>query len=318
MKLLLVALAIAFLPARPDSLTLAVAKGTKLTKSNSISIETELKTGSIKIGGRDLPAEVIEQLEMTTLFSNDERIVDEYVSVDGARATELVRRYEKATKVEKNHFTFPGTEPRDEDKTVESPLVDHAVAFTWDPKEEKYARAYRGDEGEKDWLEKLEAEFDYEDILPKGKVEVGDTWKLDTKQFEKITGPGGSLSYPKKSKSDSDPFKDGLKGTIEARYDGKRTVDGRELAVIHLHADVHGSAKPDESAEMPMEVEISLDLEGEYLWDQEHGHLASFELEGPAGMKFSGSKEIAVNEQTFTMELKFELEGTCKLSGRIE
>ena len=318
MKLLLAALVFAFLPPQADSLAHGVAKGTKLTKSNSVSFEAELQHASIKVDGRELPAEVIEKFEMTMSIATEEQVEDEYVSLDGARPTELVRHYEKASQREKLHTIFPGAKPKDEDNTVESPLVDHAVVFTWDPKAEKYTRAYRGDEAEKALLEKLEAEMEFAEILPPGKVEVGDTWKLDAKSFKAITAPGGSLSYPKKSKSDRDPLDDHMHGTIEARYDGSREVDGRTLAVIHLHADVAAAREPDESDESPMKLEIGLDLQGEYLWDGAHGHLASFELEGPAKFTLSGSKEVEAKDKKLMMELKFELEGTCKVAVKIE
>jgi len=315
MKIALAALAFALVPPQADSLTLAVAKGTKLTISNSVSLEAELKDASIKVGGREVPPEVTEKFEMSMSQSSDEVVEDEYVAVEGARPTELVRKYLKASKHETQHMLFPGAKPIEEDKTEESPLVDHAVAFTWDEKAEKYERAFRGDEGESSWLERLEARMDFAQLLPPGKVEVGDTWKLDEKAFGAVTSPGGSLSYPKKSKDDEDPEE---RGTLEARYDGKREVEGREYAVIHLHADVSAVREPKESDATPMRAEIHLDLEGDYLWDCERGRLSSFELEGPVRVTFSATQEIAAKDQKLEMEMKFELAGTCKVAGKIE
>ncbi len=317
MKLALAALVFAFLPPQADSLTLTVAKGSKLTISSSMSIEAELKHASITVGGREVPPEVMEKFEMSMSQSSEEVVEDEYVAVEGTRATELVRKYVKAKKHETQHTIFPGAKPVEEDKTEESPLVDHAVAFTWDEKAEKYERAFRGGEGESAWLEKLEAQMDFAQLLPPGKVEVGDTWKLDEKAFSAVTSPGGSLSYPRKSKHDDDEFED-EHGTLEARYDGKREVEGREFAVIHLHADVGSAREPKDSDEMPMRGEIHLDLEGEYLWDCGHGRLSSFALEGEARMTFSASKEIEAKDQKLQMEMKFDLAGPCKVAGKIE
>lgn len=316
MKLLLAALAFAFLPPQADSLTLTVAKGTKLTISNSISMEAELKNASIKVGGREVPPEVVEKFEMSMSQSSEEQVEDEYVSVEGARPTELVRKYLKAKKHETQHMILPGAKPMEEDKTEESPLVDHAVVFTWDEKAEKYECAFKGDKGEESWLGKLEARMDFSQLLPPGKVEVGDTWKLDEKDFDEVTSPGGSLSYPKKSKDD-DSLEEQV-GTLEARYDGKREVEGREYAVIHLHADVGAVREPKESDSMPMRAEIRMDLEGEYLWDCERGRLWSFALEGEVRVTFSATKEIEAKDQTLEMEMKFELAGPCKVAGKIE
>jgi hypothetical protein len=317
MKIVLAALTLAFLLPQADSLKIGVPKGTKLTTSNSMSLEAELKSASIKVGGREIPPEVIEKFEMRMSETSEEQFEDEYVSVDGARPTELVRKYQKASQNVKQNMIFPGAKPVEEDKTDESPLLDHTVVFNWDEKAEKYERAFRGDKGEDSWLEKLEARMDFAQLLPSGKVEVGDTWKIDEKAFEAITSPGGSLSYPKKSKDDDDPLKD-EHGTIEARYDGKREVEGRELYVIHVHADVSAAHEPKESDEMPMHLAIQLDLEGDYLWDSERGRLASFVLEGPARITLSASREIDAKDQKVQMEMKFELGGTCKVAGKIE
>ena len=86
MKLFLAALAFALVPPQADSLTLTVAKGTKLTISNSSSFEAELKNASIKVGGRELPPEVVEKFEMTMSQSSEEVVEDEYVAVEGTRA----------------------------------------------------------------------------------------------------------------------------------------------------------------------------------------------------------------------------------------
>src|SRR5690349_8650332 len=143
MKLLLAALAFAFLPPRADSLTLAAAKGTKRTISNSVSLEAELKNASITVGGHEVPPEVIEKFEMTMSQASEEQVEDEYVAVEGTRPTELVRKYVKASSHHIQHMIFPGAKPVEEDKTEESPLVDHSVVFTWDEKAEKYARAFK-------------------------------------------------------------------------------------------------------------------------------------------------------------------------------
>jgi hypothetical protein len=315
MKPAVLALAFAFLPPQADSLRVNFAKGTKLTKSFSLKIDLDLEKVSLHIGDREAPPELLEKVEMTMSFDNEVEVEDEYVAVEAARSTELLRHFTKATESNKQHLLFPPAEPKDEDNTVESPLVDHSVAFTWDAKEQKYERAFRGKEGEQAWLEKLEEEMDFEHLLPPDKVEVGDTWKIDGKSFEAISSPGGSLSFPMKKEHKTDPFENGLKGTIEARYDGKREVAGHALAVIHVAGELQGGM--DEDSEQ-MSVALEFELEGEYLWDMEHGRLASFELAGPAKFHATTSKEIDSRGQKVKMLLRFDLAGECKAAGRVD
>jgi hypothetical protein len=316
MKFLLAALALAFVQPEVDTIQLTLAKGAKLTKSWSLTLEMELDEFGLRVGDRDAPAEMLEQAEMTTSFGQLCQVEDEYVSVQGARTTELVRHFSKASQSNKSHFVFPGVPPKDEDKDVESPLLDHSVSFTWDDKEEKYTPAYKGEEGEKSCLEELKAETDYAQLLPPAAVEAGETWKIEPKWFEEITTPGGSLSFPGK-KDDDDLFDDEMKGTIEARYDGKREVDGREFSVIHLSAALRANGEV-ESDGLPMKMEFGFEVEGDYLWDIEHGRLSSFELVGPANLQMAGSKELEANGQKLTMSIKFLLKGECKIVGKFD
>jgi hypothetical protein len=318
MKTAFFALAFAFLPPQADSLTVQFAKGTKLTKSFSLTIDLDLDEVSLHIGERESPPELLEKVEMTMSFGNQYEVEDEYLAVEASRPTELVRRFTKATESNKQHFVMPPSDPKDEDNTVESPLVDHSVSFTWDAKEQKYERAFRGKEGEKAWLEKLEEEMDFERLLPPEKVEVGDTWKIDGKSFEAISSPGGSLAFPTKKEHKTDPLEDGLKGTIEARYDGKREVGGHTLAVIHVAGELQGGMDEDGEDSQQTKVALELEIEGEYLWDMEHGRLASFELAGPAKLHLTNSKEIEARGQKVKMLMQFALSGECKAAGRVE
>src|SRR5260221_4375113 len=156
MKLSLAALAFAFVPPQADSLALRLEQGAKLTKTLSMSMDLELDEVGMSIGGRDVPDEILEKIEMTMSAGQELQAEDEYVALDGRRAKELVRRYTKAGQTQKVHFEFPGAPTKDEDESVESPLLDKHVAFTWDEKAEKYASAFRGEDGEKAWLDKLE------------------------------------------------------------------------------------------------------------------------------------------------------------------
>ena len=318
MKLLLAALAFAFVPPQADSLTLKFEQGAKLTKTLSMSMDLELDEVGMSIGDRDVPDEVLEKIEMTISVGQELQAEDEYAALEGKRVKELVRRYTKASQTQKLHFEFPGAPTKDQDETVESPLVDKHVAFTWDEKGEKYASAFRAEEGEQAWLERLQEAMDFEQLLPAEEVEEGATWKVDVKDFDAITLPGGSLSFPAKEKIGGNPFEDGSKGEVEARYDGKREVDGRKLSVIHLRAQLKMSKEADASAAMPMDLSFTLELEGDYLWDQERGRLQSYELEGPASMELSYSKELDVRGQKLPLVLELTLTGEFKLAGKIE
>ena len=79
-----------------DELALGVSKGTKLTKHFEMSVEFEMKSASLKLGGRELPKELLEKIEMSFAMGEAREIEDEYAEIDGSRAKELVRTFHKA------------------------------------------------------------------------------------------------------------------------------------------------------------------------------------------------------------------------------
>ena len=241
MRLPLAALALALLCSdvrAPDSDALAwrATKGAKLAKHFESSINLEHRSASITVGGRELPDEMLKQFETSVSMGATLDVEDEYVSVDDARPTELVRRFRKATLSRKQHKSQPGKEPSDDCEELESPLVGRAVAFTWHPEDESYARAFRECVVEHEWLTPLEPDMDLRALLPVGAVEEGDTWKIEPGSFRALTMPGGHLSFPIRKVSFD--FDKDVQGTIEARYAGKRMVEGLELRVIELSAHV--------------------------------------------------------------------------------
>jgi len=300
-----------------EELAFGVAKGTKLAKHFTMSIDVEKKSASLTLGGRELPKELQDKIEMTMSFGESIELDDDYVDVDGARPKELVRHYAKATRTSSEHFVMPGAEPKDEHEEKESPLVDHDVAFTWNAKEKEFERAFRGEKADAKLLEKLSEDTDLRQLLPEDGAKVGDTWKLASNAFDHLVVPGGNLRYTAEDDSDFDLDKNAT-GEIEAKYAEKREVDGTPLAVVTLKASIQSHSDKVGKGEMPMKMEISFDLEGEFLWDLEHKHLSSYEMHGPVEITLSGGSEVEVGEKKIEMKLHFELGGEMKAAGRVE
>jgi hypothetical protein len=306
-----------------QELEFGVSKGTKLAKEFTMSLEFEKKDVSLTLGGRELPKELQEKIEMSMSFEESIAFEDEYVEIDGARPKELVRRFKKAERNSSEHTVMMGSPPKDKKETQESPLVDHEVAFTWNAKDEQYERAFRGDKADAKWLEKLKEDTDLRKVLPEGSVKVGDTWKLDPKVFDSIFVPGGNLHYKSEHEAQDDKDDDdsnfdldkNATGEIEAKFEAKREVDGVELAVITVKGHVATHTDKPTKDEVPMKMEASFDVEGEFLWDLEHKHFRSYEMHGPAELTVSGGTEVDVNGQKMEMKLRFELEGELKGSG---
>ncbi len=300
-----------------DELAFGVAKGTKLAKQFTISIEVEKKNASLTFGGRELPKELQDKIEMTMSFGESVEYDDEYVDMDGARPKELVRHFSKATITGAAHSVTPGAEPKDKKRETESLLVGRDVAFTWNAKENEFERAFRGEKADASLLEKLSEDTDLRKLLPQERAKVGDGWKLDSNAFNPLVVPGGNLHFKPDDDSEFD-FESNTSGQTEAQFAETREVDGVPLAVVTMKSSIKWHSDKIRKDEMPMKMEISLDLEGEFLWDLEHKHLSSYEMHGPVEMTLDGISEVEVKGRKIEMKMRFELAGEMKAAGRVE
>jgi hypothetical protein len=303
-----------------DEIEFGISKGTKLTKEFTMSLELEKKDASFTVGEREMPKELLDKMEMNMTFGESIEIEDEYVEMDGARPKELIRHYRKATNTSSEHTLMPGSEPTDKKKERESPLADHDVAFTWNAKENEYERAFRGEKADSKLLEKLKEDTDLRKLLPEGSVKVGDTWKLDAKVFDDLVTPGGNLHFKDDAEDKADDDSDfdlekNATGEIEAKYAEKREVDGAPIAVITLKAHIASHSDKAGKGDAPMKMEITFDVEGEFLWDLEHKHVRSYEMHGPAEVTIRGSTEIEANGKKAELKMRFDLEGEMKAGG---
>jgi hypothetical protein len=302
---------VAWAPAAQE-LVFRVAKGTTLTKTFSTALDVEKKSISMSVDGRELPKEIAAKFEMSFALGESFEIQDEYVDVDGARPKELVRTFRKATRTQKSHASAFGSEPKDENSETESPLVDHVVVFTWNAKEKSFEKKLRGEGGDPKWVARLAEDTDLRRILPDGPVDVGEAWKIDPEVFEAISFPDRGMPFQQKKDDQHFDFGKNVTGDIEAKYEGTREVDGQKLGVITVKARVksHDDASEDEKPSF----EVSLDLEGEYLWDIEAKHLFSFELHGPVELSMKMVKEIEAKGQKLELTMNFTLGGEMQSS----
>jgi hypothetical protein len=297
-----------------------VHKGTKLVKHFELSIECEKRAVSATLADLELPSELLDKMEMSLSMHESRAVEDEYVETAGTQPKVLLRSFQTATRHTKSHRMVIGAEPvigkepKDERDDLESPLVDHAVAFTWNENERKYDLAYQGKSGEAKWLESLVEDTDLRTLLPEDKVAIGDTWKLDPEHFKTVLMPGGKLAFEKRGNVE---FDKNLGGEATARYDGTRVVDGRKLGIIILNARLSMHDDCDVGGEQPMERKISLVLDGELLWDVGQKHFASYELRGPMEITLTGGKAtVGRDGRKLELKVRIELAGELSASGR--
>jgi hypothetical protein len=123
-----------------------------------------------------------------------------------------------------------------------------------------------------------------------------------------------------------------LEGEATGTFKGTREVDGDELAVIALNVKIDSARDMTdlvkemmEKMEMPpeaqnmefdhMDIEYSLEGEGELLWDVKAGRARSFELSGPTRMTMDMGMSIEVPGQGgMEFEQNLEMSGTTTIT----
>lgn len=321
MKLVLALTALfAFAPAPADSLAFGPKEGTKLEKRFEMRMQLEKRSMSMSIGGQDLPAEMLDGATMDFTSTRTVVVEDEYTKIDDDRPIVLSRTYTKLSDVNEQKVQMMGMEePQEEKKEKESKLADQTVVFSWNEKESKYDKAWKGEGADDALLEGLEEDMDLRDVLPGKAVSEGDTWEIDLKEFEEILGPGGKLGFEGEDEDDEDSdFQDNLTGEVTCTYKGTKDVEGRKLAriaaVCKAKTFQDQEAKEDEPA---MHMEFDLSLEGEFLWDIAAKHVVSYEMAGEVAADMKLTQELDMNGEKGELLIKVALGGKIELEAEV-
>jgi hypothetical protein len=159
--------------------------------------------------------------------------------------------------------------------------------------------------------------MDLRDLLPGKAVSEGDTWTIDLKEFGEILGPGGKLGFEGDDDEDEDSdFEDNLTGEVTCTYKGTKAVDGRKLAriatVCKAKTFQDEAAKEDEPA---MHMEFDFTIEGDFLWDVDGKHIASYDLDGEVAADMKLTQEFDMNGETGELLIRVALGGKIEVEG---
>ncbi len=316
-------LAAAALPAeRPR---LSAEAGTEVKRSYHSSTDLKSESMRMTVDGEDLPGDSHPEI---SLLIKDRRTVvftDTYKRVEDGRVIGLVRAYDEiqAEGKETSKVTPPGGEEREQEKSLSrvSKLSGKTVKFTWNAAEEEHDVAFDGEKGDSDLLEGLRADADMTGFLPKNDVEEGAEWNLPARLFAFLDEPGGELHLvvegeekePSVSESMNDQIDANMTGDATATWRGVREVDGQRLGVIAVRAKLssHAEQESDEGS-AARSVRLDVEYEGEILWNMAAGHLAGYDLGGPAEAVYATVREIETPKGKVEFRQEFHLSGETR------
>lgn len=336
-SLLVLPALLAFSP-RASELGYHPAASSTLSKTIQSESQTTLEEMSMVQNGQEIDASMMG-LEMTATTKFVVGVTDEYLAVEGSRPTRLSRTYDEISLSSEVASSNAMMGDSNAEMTGSSELQGVRVEFRWNGDE--YVAAYpEGVDGDEDLLEGLTAQLDFEGLLPSAEVSEGDTWSIDPQELRVCFAPGGDVKIELESSDEAmsgmgqqptpDQFIGDLEGEVTGEYAGTRTVDGVEVAVIKVTAEVSsnrdlsemagdmmGDAMEEQGIEMDiesMDSEFSFEGEGQLLWNLGAGVVHSFELSGEVTQTIDTSMQISAQGRDMAIEQSMSFGGSSSIT----
>ena len=321
MRTLTLAVAGTLLLATLDAPHFAPEAGSELKKV--ITTETKAKSSSIvlTVDGNEHPMDGHGQ---TITFENHEHfeIHDEYVKCAGGRPTHLKRSFGKLTSTTVQG-AGGGPDSPEMKREKESGLTGRVVHFKWDDKAGDYTASFEDEKADPGLLKGLDPDLDFLAFLPGKDVELDAEWSVTGAGARALMYPGGNLRLKASADGDAEDEIDSelvenLSSQFTAVYKGTREVEGEHFAVIRIEGTLRTNADEDAADGGTVAYEISVDTEGEILWDAVHHHVHSVHVEGTDKTIYRESKDVEMGGKLLSVVKTTTLDGTTSFDLKLE
>jgi hypothetical protein len=290
-----------------DALRCAPEKGLALRKVFECKGELELVAQEMTVDGAshgDMP-----KPELSIELNEELAFLDRCAQVEGGRATEIVRTYEKLS--ETGTQRTASSEGSDEQTVnAESELEGETVVFTWDADAKEWDAAFEGGEGDSKLLEGLQAELDLCAFLPPGPVAEGESWDVPATAFAALICPGGDLKLRTEEGEERNTevqLARNLQGKIRATL-GATGEDG--LARIDLELELSARAERElEDGSGNQNQTNEYELSGALEWRRAAGHFEGIELAGKVHSTILSARDAEMGGNKFHVERTLEFAG---------
>ena len=293
-----------------ETLAYAPEEGTTLSRVFEATGETTFSRVEAVLDG-----EIVGEAPGVAEVESLERIsvTDEIESVEDGRPTELVRTFDELLQESTVTFTLPDGDEESVDSTSTSDLEGSSLRYTWDEGAGEYSIESEDEDLEldEDVLAYLLEDMDLRGFLPDEEVEEGDSWAVEDEAYLSLMWPGGLLDFyeideeideesASLARERNEHTIDRMSGEGEVTFSEIREEGGLRLAVLEVEMDISTDADSVQEDEMEMEVALEVRLErsieGEILWDLDHGHLSSATLTADTEMVITRARTLETPE----------------------
>ncbi|HTF90172.1 MAG TPA: hypothetical protein VK843_17285 [Planctomycetota bacterium] len=322
-----------------DDLSFHVKSGTSLTRSFESRQEISLDDAEILLNGQPFPSG--KRGGMTAIQGKALEIGDEFVEVENGAPRKLRRTFDKIESTGEQTTENP-MDSGDQTDTwhAKSELAGKTVVFDWEEAKSQFKKSFDPEGPDSKLADGLVEDLDFRSLLPaKGKASEDESWKIDVSAIQALFLPGGDLvlrpvEAPEGEDEDDEPvgllsespteaFK-GLTGEVEATYKGTREVDGVSCGVIALEFKVSatrelpGRQPKAKGKDSELQVErlkafLSLEGEGELIWDLSGGYARSFNASAKIKNQLEIPMKVANGDKTMDITRKMQMSGSYEL-----
>lgn len=298
--------------------------GTKAAKALEWTITSHLDSWTATMGGNPVPPQYLPKLELDGKNVRKLEWSDEWLACADGAPLRLRRKFETLAATETNVMKMNGQASESERKAT-SPLAGCTVLFDERAKPEA-RRVLESGECAAEALDPLTIDLDFTGFL----VGAGDKeWTVGTTAFNPFDKRFGGLDFVWDTPSedthvDDEQLETHAKGEWKVRPAGARTQDGRELVVLTLEGRFTTTCELDGELEhVPVasgptrEVStLSLEVEGELLWDAKASIPAACTLSGKQTL-LHVTRTVAETDGNAAYEQRMEFSGTVALDFRV-
>ena len=324
-------------------------EGSELAKRFETTVSLDLDDLAVEMNGQQIDPAMMGggfDVDALTLDAALEfGVLDTYVAMGNGRPLELLREFRS---VKATYEDGMGNSASDEGED----LADRSVRFRWDDEQQAYARSFEGDGGDEEDLPIMNEDMDLRDLLPPADLLIGGKWNLAWSEHLGLLVPGIDLAAVQQKIAEEasgetmseedrvglavvEGFLAGLReafadATATCTLQETREVDGQALGVVAIASEIDATidlaalleAMDDQIPEGVsfdrLELEISVDVTGELLWDLAGGHFRSLDLDAEIDGEIALEVSADAQGSTFTGSATAEFSGEIGRNASIE
>lgn len=312
-----------------NSFVFEPSEGLVLTKSWEAKYEISIipEEFTVYVNGEEQP----DAMQPSRSVEREEEYVwtDTYESVSDDGVLAFVRAYEDISAAESMLVELPDGD-QENDRDASSVLSGASIRFTREDVGDDFELEVvdSDDDLDEDWLVELVADTDLLAFAPEEPVSEGDEWTVGHDAYLSLRRIGGNLLVdfddlePEQLLGRENPLDEEWEGDFTLTHAGTVERDDQEYVRLDVRGTLEADFEPETDApdevELDVNIEATLEVEGQLFWDPAAKRFAVCELEISFLQTEERTQSSEMGEMTLEIEAVIETTATIEVLYTIE